>query len=566
MLYAYKRAFGAIFNTSFTTAMAFLSTALSPIMPISSFGIYASIAVVVNYIYVVTFTPAALMLHEKYLAHRGFCGCCKKPNAVKRQFDPISKRDSLTVDLVHLQTQQSRRLSLSTKDQQLELKKEKTLVQNIFAGPYSNMISNKLTGGCVLLIFLVVMSQGVYFASQLSPPEKQEEWFTKDHMSTGFFDFVNAGYLAGPDNSYIKASFVWGAKDIDRSDFVHWYPADNRGTAIWKDDFDISTPEAQATILSACQKLREETCDLEGCMDSSNRLVRPGSVECWLEDFQSSNKDSNSDFETQLKAFRLANPQYANAIGFVDGKLKFVRIKFTLTLAKQQPFGITNPINIRSTSLIHQLNEQAPASLGDGFVEAGRWFAWTRTEEGLVNGLYMGFAICFPVAFLVLATATGNLLLAFYATITIIGIVGCVLGFCQSAMGWDLGIAESIAAVIVIGFSVDYVVHLGHMYEESSAITRAGRTQESAEKMGPTVLAGAITTLGAGAFMFGCQMVFFSKMAALITLTIILSLLFSLFFFMPLCALLGPEGETGQVRYLIPGLKKKQSTVVINQH
>lgn len=30
--------------------------------------------------------------------------------------------------------------------------------------------------------------------------------------------------------------------------------------------------------------------------------------------------------------------------------------------------------------------------------------------------------------------------------------------------GWELAIAESIAGVIVIGFSVDYVVHMGHMY------------------------------------------------------------------------------------------------------
>ena len=38
-----------------------------------------------------------------------------------------------------------------------------------------------------------------------------------------------------------------------------------------------------------------------------------------------------------------------------------------------------------------------------------------------------------------------------------------VLGLCKM-LGWALGIAESIAAVIVIGFSVDFTVHLAHMY------------------------------------------------------------------------------------------------------
>lgn len=42
----------------------------------------------------------------------------------------------------------------------------------------------------------------------------------------------------------------------------------------------------------------------------------------------------------------------------------------------------------------------------------------------------------------------------------------CVLGFCKSAMDWDLGVGEAIAGVIVIGYSVDYVVHLAHMYCE----------------------------------------------------------------------------------------------------
>ena len=34
--------------------------------------------------------------------------------------------------------------------------------------------------------------------------------------------------------------------------------------------------------------------------------------------------------------------------------------------------------------------------------------------------------------------------------------------------GWSLGVAESIAGVIVIGFSVDYTVHLGHIYKEAT--------------------------------------------------------------------------------------------------
>ena len=42
-----------VFNTSFTTTVAFLATATSPAMPISTFGIYAALTIVSNYIFVI---------------------------------------------------------------------------------------------------------------------------------------------------------------------------------------------------------------------------------------------------------------------------------------------------------------------------------------------------------------------------------------------------------------------------------------------------------------------------------------------------------------------------------
>ena len=178
-----------------------------------------------------------------------------------------------------------------------------------------------------------------------------------------------------------------------------------------------------------------------------------------------------------------------------------------------------------------------------------RW-VWKQTEAGLVDGMFNGLAICFPVAFVVLLFATSNVVVAVFAITSIVGIVGTILGFCQSVMGWYLGIAEAIASVIVIGFSVDYVVHLGHMFQHSTATTRSGKVADAARAMGPTVMGGAGTTLGSGLFMFACQMTFFTKMAVLISGTIFFSFLFSLGFFMALCNVLGPEGSLGDVRWI----------------
>ena len=45
-----SRTINAVFNTSFTTTVAFLATATSPAMPISSFGIYAALTITTNYL------------------------------------------------------------------------------------------------------------------------------------------------------------------------------------------------------------------------------------------------------------------------------------------------------------------------------------------------------------------------------------------------------------------------------------------------------------------------------------------------------------------------------------
>ena len=58
-----------------------------------------------------------------------------------------------------------------------------------------------------------------------------------------------------------------------------------------------------------------------------------------------------------------------------------------------------------------------------------------------------------------------------------------------------LTLAESISGVIVIGFSVDYTVHLGHMYKEAwDQPTREEKTRYALTHMGATVIGGGLTT------------------------------------------------------------------------
>ena len=70
MNYTWRKATKAISTTSLTTAVAFLATGFSDIMPISAFGYFASIMVVVNYYFAVVTFPSFLILFERHLVHR----------------------------------------------------------------------------------------------------------------------------------------------------------------------------------------------------------------------------------------------------------------------------------------------------------------------------------------------------------------------------------------------------------------------------------------------------------------------------------------------------------------
>lgn len=74
------------FNTTFTTVMSFVATSLTPIMPIHAFAVFAAIVMSVNYLLVVFFTPAIIIIYNVHFADMGGCCCyCSKDSAMNRQ-------------------------------------------------------------------------------------------------------------------------------------------------------------------------------------------------------------------------------------------------------------------------------------------------------------------------------------------------------------------------------------------------------------------------------------------------------------------------------------------------
>ena len=63
---SYRRSVVSMFVTSLTTVIAFFASAFSPLLPAKSFGVFAGLLVIVNYISVVIFFPCVVILHHVY--------------------------------------------------------------------------------------------------------------------------------------------------------------------------------------------------------------------------------------------------------------------------------------------------------------------------------------------------------------------------------------------------------------------------------------------------------------------------------------------------------------------
>ena len=108
---------------------------------------------------------------------------------------------------------------------------------------------------------------------------------------------------------------------------------------------------------------------------------------------------------------------------------------------------------------------------------------------------------------------------------------------------------------MVVGLTVDYVVHLAEGYTLSLRTDRLSRVQDMLDEMAVSIFFGACTTLGASMFMFIAQLSFFLQFGIFMFSTIGFSLFFSMLLFVTLMGLIGPENDIGNIVVLFRNLR-----------
>jgi predicted RND superfamily exporter protein len=171
------------------------------------------------------------------------------------------------------------------------------------------------------------------------------------------------------------------------------------------------------------------------------------------------------------------------------------------------------------------------------------------------RGAYSAAAITLGLAAAVILFGTGNFIVTVYSVTAIAAILcGTVASVIQ--MGWTLGFLEGICFSILIGLSVDFVIHIGHAYLESAKhyeellgekASRGVMAREALATMGWSVLSAAFTTMCSAVVLQFCTITFFVKFGTIIMLSTTIACGVTFFMFVPMLDAAGPTGRWGDM-------------------
>ena len=140
--FVYRRAAFAMLFTSLTTGIAFIVSAFSPFLGVSTFGVFAGILVFVNYLSVIIFLPTVVVTYHLYWDKYTCCCCCERYRTHDVTLQPPTSA-------------------------------QKNFVVRFFAGPYFRLLTHKVIRWVLLVMFLGVVAFFTYQATKLEVNEDQ---------------------------------------------------------------------------------------------------------------------------------------------------------------------------------------------------------------------------------------------------------------------------------------------------------------------------------------------------------------------------------------------------------
>lgn len=536
----------SMFVTSFTTAAAFYANYVSNITAIRCFGVYAGTAILVNYVLMVTWLPAVIVLHERYLLNIFTCFRRPQPQAYDKSCWTVL-------------CQRCRKVFFAISEAS-RIFFEKVLPCIVIKFRYLWLIwfLALTVGGAYIVCINPKMKLPSLELSefQVFRPSHPFERYDAEFKKLFMFERVHHG-----EELHMPITVIWGVSPEDSGDPLN---PKSKGELTLDSTFNIASPASQAWILHFCQKLRNQTF--------FHQTEQQDFTSCFIETFKQwmENQDcdepalypccSHCSFPYKQEVFELcikkAIMELDRSTGYhlsnktpgprfdINDTIRAVVLEFqstflfTLAYEKMQQF-----YKEVDSWISHELSS-APEGLSRGWFVSNLEFY--DLQDSLSDGTLIAMGLSVAVAFSVMLLTTWNIIISLYAIVSIAGTIFVTVGSLV-LLGWELNVLESVTISVAVGLSVDFAVHYGVAYRLAPDPDREGKVIFSLSRMGSAIAMAALTTFVAGAMMMPSTVLAYTQLGTFMMLVMCVSWAFATFFFQCLCRCLGPQGTWGQI-------------------
>ena len=511
--------------TSLTTASAFFAGVSSSITAIRLFGLFAGTSILTNYLLMITYFPAVVALHEKWVL-KYVDGHSSLEGVPAESSDP-EKTDSVQNAPVAQDMSQSIAAKLEENTGVKEKKRSFCFLQVIdfpcssliSATSFFKTISSKMFEDWlpkaviklryVWITLLVCLTAGFlcvnFVKPGLRPPDSKDfQMFASSHPLENYYLNYKSYFRFEQKNRGMWVELLWGIKPEDNG---NKFNPDDKGTLQMDENFDKSSLfslSGQKFLRSLCQSIGEQSffmafgsqgqqCPFETFIET---CTSPGTGCCGV--------NASFPFPAHIAEKCVRETSTYNDTGVLfdeQGKIVGFHLEILTDQSFTTSFTVMDDFWKKVKSWFDKEMAEAPTGLKNG------WLGFLNLDFfalqiGLSEGTFSSLGISVAVSFTVMLLTTLNILISIYAIITIIGIISITIG-CLVLAGWQLNILESIVVSVAVGLSIDFTMHYGVAYTLApDKSQRDSRVRYSLKHIGSAITMAALTTFFTGRGIF----------------------------------------------------------------
>lgn len=346
----------------------------------------------------------------------------------------------------------------------------------------------------------------------------------------------------------LPLTYVWGVVPSDNGELLD--PNDN-GTLVMDNTFNMSSYDSLVWMADFCETqrtnnytlLQNKVCSLTLYLQSltapCNRYICCGHKNASLGNFQRCFPPFMAELYAKTPTEDILGIPYFDSSNDVRA--------FTMTYITTWSFTTKYSDMKLFVDYVDQqlaVRQVAPKEIQNVF--ASSVFFYFDTQRAFVKGVYQSAGISMIVAIGCMFLTTRSFLISLYsifniaqASITIVAIL--VL------LGWKLYVLESLIISLAVGLTIDFVIHFGVAYNLSKEDTRGKRVLDVLNAVGCSASMAALTSFLAGVAMLPSTVYCYYQFGIFLMLCMVVSLAYSIFFFLPLCHWIGPVGPMAKI-------------------